>query len=193
MQLVFFGANDAALDGTLQHVPLDEYRVNLKAIAQHPTVTAHKPTRLIFVTPPPLNEYAANITSLQRGFALPQRTAEHTQKYAHACVQVGQEIGVPVVDLWGTMMAQAGWKPGMPLAGSKRVPENEYLKRVLLDGIGSIAYLRPVSTDRLGLHLGPEGYRVLFRQTMATIARNYPRQTPEALDNVFPPWAVASR
>mmetsp|Transcript_23398 Transcript_23398/g.32787 ORF Transcript_23398/g.32787 Transcript_23398/m.32787 type:complete len:282 (-) Transcript_23398:192-1037(-) len=32
---VFFGANDAALPGELQHVPIDEYEQNLKTIVHH--------------------------------------------------------------------------------------------------------------------------------------------------------------
>lgn len=97
------------------------------------------------MTPPPLNEWAANITDANKGHTEPRRTAEHTQKYANAVVQVGQEIGVPVINLWGVMMAQAGWEPGQPLAGSKRVPENAYLKSVLLDGMLGTMAVGPVT------------------------------------------------
>jgi len=172
--LVFFGANDACLAGTPQHVPLEEYKTNLRKMARHPKVRAHKPTRVLIVTPPPVNEYAAEITDKQKGFSEPRRTAEHTQKYAHAAKQVAEEIGVPVVDMWSVMMAEAGWKQGEPLPGSKRVPESPYLQGHFLDG----------------LHFSPAGYQVLFREVKKAVAENFPKQKPAALKRKWKWWKL---
>ena len=50
--------------------------------------------------------------------------------------RVTPTAGAAVLDLWGVMMNEAGWKPGQPLAGSKRLPENSYLQKHFLDGTG---------------------------------------------------------
>lgn len=118
---------------TGQHVPLDEYKKNLKAILEHSSVVAQKP-RLILLTPPPVNEYQLEEAELVLGFKDPLRSAEHTKKYADAGRQVGAELGVVVLDVWSTFMAKAGWKEGEQLVGSKKVARNEVLEKLLNDG-----------------------------------------------------------
>jgi len=101
MKLVFFGANDACLadSPTGQHVPLAKYAENLRAIIKDPSVTAQSP-RLILVTPTPVDEYQLDATESLKGYARPSRTAEHTRKYAVKCKEVGDELGLTVLDLW---------------------------------------------------------------------------------------------
>lgn len=118
---------------TGQHVPLDQYTKNLKAILKHPSVVAQKP-RLILLTPPPVNEYQLEEANLVWDNKDPRRSAEHTKKYADACRQVGAEVGVVVLDVWSIFMAKAGWKEGEPLKGSKKVARNEILEKLLSDG-----------------------------------------------------------
>ena len=114
-------------------MPLNDYKQYLKAIVQHPSVTTQNP-RLILITPPPINEYKLEESDFVKGFTVPQRTAEHTKKYADACREVGKELGVAVLDIWSIMMAKAGWREGEPLAGSKKVARNEVLEGLLIDG-----------------------------------------------------------
>lgn len=132
---MFFGANDACLPGssTDQHVPLDEFKNNLKAIMNHSSVVAQKP-RIILITPPPVNEYRLEESDLVKGLTDPRRTAEHTKKYADATREVGAELGVVVFDIWTLFMAKAGWKAGEPLVGSKKVARSEVLDKLLADG-----------------------------------------------------------
>ena len=134
-QTVFFGANDACLPGsaTGQHVPLDQYKKNLKDILHHSSVVAQNP-RLILLTPPPVNEYQLEEADLVKGNKDPLRSAEHTKEYADACRQVGAEAGVVVLDVWSIFMAKAGWKEGEPLIGSKKLARNEVLEKLLVDG-----------------------------------------------------------
>lgn len=40
----------------------------------------------------------------------------------------------------------------------------------------------------LGLHLTPDGYRVLYHQLMALISDTWPDQLPEKLPMVLPAW-----
>ena len=43
--------------------------------------------------------------------------------------------------------------------------------------------------DRIpGLHLTPDGYRVLYHQLMALIANTWPDQLPEQLPMILPAW-----
>lgn len=133
-QTVFFGANDACLPGspTGQHVPLNEYKKNLKAILEHSSVVAQKP-RLILLTPPPVNEYQLEEAMLFADMP-PMRSAEYTKEYADACRQVGAEAGVVVLDVWSIFMAKAGWKEGEALVGSKKVARSEVFDKLLSDG-----------------------------------------------------------
>lgn len=105
-------------------MPLDQYKRNVQAILRHPLISSQKP-RLILITPPPFDEH-------QWGDGT--RTAEHTKKYADACRQAGEELGVVVLDIWSVFMEKAGWKPGHPLAGSKSAERNEVLGELLHDG-----------------------------------------------------------
>ena len=132
---MFFGANDACLPGssTDQHVPLDQFKKNLKAIVNHSCVVAQKP-RMILITPPPVNEYRLEESDLVKGLTDPRRTAEHTKKYADATREIGAELGVVVFDIWSLFMAKAGWKAGQPLVGSKKAPRSEILDKLLVDG-----------------------------------------------------------
>lgn len=135
-QMIFFGANDACLPGQSQHVPLDQYCQSLKLLCLHPSVAAHH-AKIILVTPPPVNEYQMTVTDALTGCTTPRRTAANTRKYADACRGVGEELNLPVVDLWRAFMSKTGWKEGEPLAGSRDVERNEVLQSLLRDGMPS--------------------------------------------------------
>ena len=133
--MIFFGANDACLPSSDsgQHVPLDTYRQNLRKIIQHPSVTAQTP-RLILVTPPPIDEYSMEVSDAAKGIFGVRRRADHTKLYAEACREVGQDLGLIVLDLWSIFMDAAGYEPGKPLPGSKKTGKNVVLDRLLSDG-----------------------------------------------------------
>lgn len=133
MMTVCFGANDATLPGNAQHVPLAEYTACLKAIVQHPTVTAQG-SKILLVTPGPVNELQLEPNDLATGCHSPQRTAENTKRYADACRDVGKHLDVPVVDLWTVLAEAAGWEEGAPLPGSKGTGRNQVLESLLVDG-----------------------------------------------------------
>ena len=96
-------------------------------------IAAHEP-RIILITPPPINEYKIEDGDRERGFVEASRTVEHTRAYATACRGIGEELDVPVLDLWSIMMAKAGWKEGDKLLGSRDAPRNEVLDNLLSDG-----------------------------------------------------------
>jgi len=124
---VFFGANDACLPGSVQHVPLEKYVACLKGIVEHEVVRQHG-TQVILIVPAPVDEW-----QLENG----QRTAEGTKKYADACRSVGRELNLPVVDLWSLFMKAAGWEETEPLMGCIKRPRSDALARLLSDGESS--------------------------------------------------------
>ncbi|GAB7327842.1 hypothetical protein MBLNU13_g11634t1 [Cladosporium sp. NU13] len=174
------GANDSRLPdtpgGPQQNVPLDAFTANLHAILSHKHIAGRPDLRIILITPPPVDERmlrAADSANIP-GFNGLRRTADTTAKYAEAVRQVGKDRGVHVCDVWSAMMREAGWDESStaPLPGSESADENAVLRRFFSDG----------------LHLTPDGYRVLYHQLMALIADTWPDQLPEQLPMVLPAW-----
>ncbi|KAM7334816.1 hypothetical protein ACRRTK_005293 [Alexandromys fortis] len=69
---VFFGANDASLKGEnpKQHVPLDEYRANLRDMVQYLASAGIPQERVILITPPPLHEAAWEKECILKGLLI---------------------------------------------------------------------------------------------------------------------------
>ena len=164
LMTIFFGANDACLPGHPQHVHLQTYISSLKNIINHQALKSHG-TNLMLVTPPPVDEW-----QLLGG----DRTAEHTAKYARAARELGEELLLPVLDLWTIFMRQAGWQEDGTgaLAGSRDAPRNQVLGELLVDG----------------LHFTYRGYDLMFDNLTQVIQERLPDQVPERLPVVFPDW-----
>ncbi|XP_028769921.1 GDSL esterase/lipase At5g62930 isoform X2 [Neltuma alba] len=134
---IFFGANDAALLGRnseRQHVPIEEYKENLRKIVRH--LKERSPAMLIvLITPPPVCEegrdaYARSLYG-ENARKLSERTNEVTGEYAKACIETAEELGVRFINLWSKMQESDGWQ-----------------KKFLSDG----------------LHLTPEGNEVVYQE-----------------------------
>lgn len=164
LMTVFFGANDACLPGTSQHVPLREYKDSLRGIINHPGVKLHD-TKIILIVPAPVDEWQLSDNT---------RTAMHTAKYASACREVGQEFNLPALDLWTSFMSRAGWRDGdsEPLIGSRAAAKNQVLGSLLNDG----------------LHFTNEGYKLMHEELVALIRSKLASEVPETLPMVFPDW-----
>ncbi|KAJ5903350.1 GDSL Lipase/Acylhydrolase family protein, partial [Penicillium tannophilum] len=173
---IFFGANDAAVPGHNQHVPLEQYKQNLTDIVQHPAMLAQNP-HIIFITPPPVNEYQLEGFDNSKNTVHPSRTAALTRTYAEGMRELGASLNIPVVDTWSAFMASIGWKEGQPLLGSRDAPNSEAFGSLFTDG----------------LHLTPAGYRIVSTELMNTIRANWPEQVPEVLPMVYPPWPEAPK
>uniref|UniRef100_A0A0D9WM44 Uncharacterized protein n=1 Tax=Leersia perrieri TaxID=77586 RepID=A0A0D9WM44_9ORYZ len=110
---VCFGANDASLPDRAsrhQHVPLHEYKSNLRAICD--TLTATWPrVVVILITPPPVHDAARVRYQYGDGCSgLPERTNEAAGEYARACVDVAAERGLRAIDIWSKMQRFPGWE-----------------------------------------------------------------------------------
>ncbi|PQE09327.1 GDSL Lipase Acylhydrolase family protein [Rutstroemia sp. NJR-2017a BVV2] len=106
--LIFFGANDCNRGpSTKQYVPLEQFRTNLVNIITYPLVKAHNP-RIILVTPAPVDEATCRETNAEWGNSDDPRRVKDTLAYRDMVLQVGSELGHPVVDLWSAMMKVCG-------------------------------------------------------------------------------------
>lgn len=105
---VFFGSNDCALQDKKpeQHVPLQEYSENLKEITRLLASVGVSADRVIFITPPPINESAWEKECIVKGCTLNRHNSVAGQ-YAQACVQAASQCGADVLDLW-TLMQKDG-------------------------------------------------------------------------------------
>ncbi|KAF0930335.1 hypothetical protein E2562_032180 [Oryza meyeriana var. granulata] len=139
---VFFGANDAALLGRTserQHVPVAEYKENLRKIINH-LKDCSKSMVIMLITPPPVDEdgrerYARSLYG-EEARKLPERTNEMAGVYAGQCIELAREMNIYCIDIWSKMQETAGWQ-----------------KLYLSDG----------------LHLTPEGNAVVHMEVVQTL------------------------
>ncbi|KAG0333582.1 hypothetical protein BG000_009042 [Podila horticola] len=169
--VVALGTDDAALPHTRQHVSPDQYKENLRSIVtsiRYPDTPNYSPdTQVILVTPAPVDDSTWEASLAGIGQSL-DRSNNVTQEYAQACVQVGEELHVPVVDLWSDISCQ--------LDGSCELHESSQLSDYLMDG----------------LHLRRMGNDVLYKGVLNTVAHRYPQLHPICWPSVFPGYSDQS-
>ncbi|KAI9243772.1 SGNH hydrolase [Helicostylum pulchrum] len=162
LMTIFFGANDAALPFSPQHVPLDRFKSNTKAmidLVKNPGSPLYNPKmRLILITPPPINEEQWRKQCENNGNKL-NRTNEAARAYAECIKEVGRETGTPVADIWSEIMDKVG-------------RDDRDLSEFLLDG----------------LHLNANGYKELYNLLLRTITEKYPEIHPDAVGYELPYW-----
>lgn len=136
LMTIWLGCNDACPLPSIQHVPMDRFKENLKTLVSMITDQSSQfyspDTKIILITPPPLSaeQWTATRAALDPPKGL-DRYTEVTATYAEAVIDVGKEIGVPVTDIFKPM-----WE-----AAEK---SEKKLEKYLLDG----------------LHLNGAGYQV---------------------------------
>lgn len=64
-----------------------------------------------------------------------QRYAARTKEYSDAAKEVGRELGVPTVDLWGAFARYVGWKEEDLVPGAKELERNGGFAELLRDGL----------------------------------------------------------
>lgn len=186
------------MPGNAQHVSLDDYKKNLTAIIQHPATKAQNP-KIILITPAPINEYQLESFDASKNLPHPSRTASRAKLYAEAVRDLAASLDVPVVDLWTACMASTGWKEGQPLPGSRDLPNDARLQRLLSDGAFPDCFtsvcpdFHDCTLTDSGLHLTPDGYKIMYNAVMQTIRTKWPEQDPEKMSMVYPGWLEASK
>ncbi|KAF9871643.1 gdsl lipase acylhydrolase family protein [Colletotrichum karsti] len=180
--LVLLGANDAVqpMETTTQHVPLEKYKENLIKIITHPNIAAHKPEKILLITPPPIDEIRITELDLPWGHPKPTRTAKISAEYVQAAREAAAEVaGVTLIDLWEALHDYAGRKtPGLVKAGGPLLGTPELGKR------GGLEALLPD-----GLHMSGEAYRVLYKKVVPHIGQEW-RDLPEddRTGYILPDW-----
>ena len=152
-------------------MPLEEYIANLKKIIAHPCITAHNP-KVVLIAPSPIDEHLVWANDAAQGRKVISRHNIVSKQYSEAVVELGAELGVPVVDLWKAFMSRTGWKEGEPLVGSLNEPRNEELEKLMYDG----------------LHFTPLAYQVLFEEFSKTVREHIPELAPENVPLLMPVW-----
>ena len=88
---VFLGANDACIETSPQHVPLDRFEKNLNDMIKIIKTNAFD-AKIVLITPPPVDEGRMD-KPLQRFLAT-------TEKYKNVVINVGAINKIPVLDVW---------------------------------------------------------------------------------------------
>ena len=111
--MIWFGANDACILPSPQHVPLARFAANLKQMVQmvkSPKSLRYSPTtRIILISPPPVNTFVRRAALQARDPPIPlDRGFEVTQAYAEAVRDVAKEEDVAFVDVWTAVWEATG-------------------------------------------------------------------------------------
>ncbi|KAG0300367.1 hypothetical protein BGZ97_003265 [Linnemannia gamsii] len=169
--VIALGTDDASFPNTRHHVPLSAYKENLRTLIttiRFPDSPNYSPdTQIILVTPAPVDTdmWAASLAAIN----LPlDRSNNVTQQYADACVEVGEELHVPVVDLWSDIDCQ--------IQGTCDLHESNLLPDFLMDG----------------LHLRRLGNEVLYKGILNMVAHHYPHLHPKCWPSVYPGYTESS-
>ncbi|QIW99946.1 hypothetical protein AMS68_005464 [Peltaster fructicola] len=176
---IWFGANDSRLPdtpGTPQHIPLEQYVSNMRKIITHSLIQAHEGVRIMVLTPPPVEETLQWNLDREKfpDLKSPRRVVESNAAYAKAVRELANELGVVCLDVWSILIKKTGYDSAgeKPLPGSRSSGIDPMLADLLRDG----------------LHFNPAGYKVVYDELMALIAKTWPDQRPDELPFVLPAW-----
>ncbi|KAJ3251739.1 hypothetical protein HK103_002084 [Boothiomyces macroporosus] len=148
LSVVFLGANDAANIEMNSHqgIELERFKQNLNEIASKIIPRS----RLLLVTPPPIDGPRWAASGVNRRL---DRTMEGTIRYRNTVLELGQELKVPVLDVWKAFLGPSG--------------EFNQLKmdKLFFDG----------------LHFDIEGNQTFYKALVQEITTNWPELNTEAL------------
>ncbi|KAI0340202.1 SGNH hydrolase [Trametopsis cervina] len=161
---VWLGANDSVLEWKKQHVPLDIFEATITQIIRivaSPSSEYYCPeTKIILLTPPPVNTHQRAADLASRGSGQPlDRDFHNTALYAEAVRDVAKKEDIPLVDVYTRLWEACG-------------KEEKNLERYLIDG----------------LHVNEEAYGMIYQDILDVIKTHYPELYFENLPPVFPTW-----
>lgn len=112
---IWFGANDACIKPSPQHVPLEKFTANLEEFVDllHDEASPYysPSTRIVLISPPPVNTHQRLADLQSRNPPLPlDRDFETTRLYAEAVKNVADSKGVAFLDTWTPLWEGAGKK-----------------------------------------------------------------------------------
>ncbi|CAG8961822.1 hypothetical protein HYFRA_00013998 [Hymenoscyphus fraxineus] len=200
--LLLLGANDACLptSSTNQHIPLTEYRQNLKKIITHPAIQKQNP-KILLVTPPPVHEAHLEAEDLRKGNGALTREQKVTREYAQVVRDVAEELDgegreVVLVDLWRDVMDDVRAKTE-PRSESESNSESKIEgggdKEALLGELSQGPNKRFYELLVDGLHMSGEGYRIFFDAVIKALGGKWGEGGVDSEAWVFPKWDDAPR
>ncbi|KAG6504266.1 hypothetical protein ZIOFF_036597 [Zingiber officinale] len=110
--IVNFGGNDSMgsdPSGLGPHVPLPEYVENMRKIATHLKSLSEK-TRIIFLTPPPVNQEMFRGSQIGPLLTRLVRTNELLQMYSEACIKLCKEMDIKFIDMFNAIQMRDDWE-----------------------------------------------------------------------------------
>ena len=138
---VLLGANDSALPGERQHVPLEEYRRNLEQIVTSIQERSGV-SPIILMTPPPVDEIRWMV---QWGNTQPDRRNDVSRDYGSACKQVAaHHENCAVLDVFDVLGGNGSdyhrhLSDGLHLSGSGNTLIFEALLKLIHDRFPDLA------------------------------------------------------
>lgn len=108
MLTLWFGANDACIKPSPQHVPLEKFEANIRKMIN--LVQSRSPdTRILLITAPPVNTHQRKADLESRDPPVPlDRLFETSKQYADAVRAIGEELGLGIVDAWSKLWVACG-------------------------------------------------------------------------------------
>jgi lysophospholipase L1-like esterase len=154
---VFLGANDAVEENAYQHVPIEEYKENLKKICE----ALQEIPRIILVTPPP---YSAEKYKKVMNYPVSVRSDENAKRYAQAVQEVVDEI-----NQFSASSLQQVVCANINDYFREKLPEDKWV-----DALSD------------GLHFGPLGNFLMAEAVLNTILKYFPLLHPSNLLPLLP-------
>jgi len=103
---VFFGANDASVEGTLHHVPLNDFVSNMEGIISILKKDLPAAT-IVLITPPPVYEPTLTAMNIKKGKAIiNDRNQANTKRYVDAVKAVGERHSLSVIDVFALLKGE---------------------------------------------------------------------------------------
>ena len=153
---VFFGANDAALSGERQGVPIEEYRANIKqiidGIRQNLDVAGNR-TPIILITPPPVHSGDWDSYCMANFQSKSLRSNDSAQSYGKVVKDLAIETNCYLLDAFTSL-------------GGNSAPEQ--YRKYLSDG----------------LHLSECGNKKLFQCLLSVIRNDLPYLYPDGVNGL---------
>ncbi|KAF1982200.1 SGNH hydrolase [Aulographum hederae CBS 113979] len=172
LYIIFLGANDAVLPPGGQHVPLPTFESNLRHyVSIILTTPAYSTTKIVLVTPPPINVRACSAHAKREDERKGQgfRTWDSKRTYARKVMDVARDFEarglgdrVAGYDLWERLV---GWEcEKMGARDEERLPGC---------GLpGAREFENGIFTDRL--HFGEKGYKIVTDGLLELLAGKWP-------------------
>lgn len=157
---IFLGTNDSL--NTFEHVPLQEYKLNLAAMVN---LSLEHEIRVIIVGPT-LHDQKLALQHFGTGGDQPFTSSQKTREYADAAWEVALDHKLPFLDLWYLLQKDGGWSSAELLHGTPDL--SEYLSD--------------------GIHFTARTYKVFYDALLALIKREYPELHPDSIPFHLPSW-----